>query len=474
MRAWLRQFSLFISSSEQSVTTINDVARRAGVAPVTVSRVLNGAPNVNAATREKVTQAIAELGYVPNVVARSLRSRRTRSLALILPDITNPFWPTVARGVEDAAQRRGYSVLLCNSDENAEKQARYLEVVVSQQVDGVVIAPCDSDAGRLRLLRDRHVATVVVDRRVDGWDVDTVRGDSIGGAHALVRHLIGLGHRRIALLSGPLNTSTTQDRVAGYETALKRAGIESDRRLMRFGEFREASGREMMLQVLAEDRPPTAVFAANNVIAAGAITAIGERGRRVPQDIALVCFDDLSPTSQLFPFLTVAEQPAYQMGFEAADLLLSALAADAPLAPRHIMLPSRLIIRHSCGSRLAQGSLSLPQPILGRSDMRIGQIIGMPPENLEEYKRWHAAVWPEVADMITQCHIRNYSIFHKDGLLFAYFEYVGADYAADMAKMAAHPKTQEWWAVQMPLQRPLPTRKEGEWWADMEEVFHQD
>ncbi len=106
--------------------------------------------------------------------------------------------------------------------------------------------------------------------------------------------------------------------------------------------------------------------------------------------------------------------------------------------------------------------------------MRVGQIIGMPPENLEEYKRWHSAVWPEVAQMITECNIRNYSIYHKDGLLFAYFEYVGDDYAADMAKMAADKKTQEWWDVQMPLQRPLPTRKEGEWWADMEEVFHQD
>jgi LacI family transcriptional regulator len=146
------------------VTTINDVARRAGVSPVTVSRVLNGAPNVSPATRDKVTRAIAELGYVPNVVARSLRSRRTRSLALILPDISNPFWPTVARGVEDAAQKGGYSVLLCNSDENAEKQARYLEVVASQQVDGVIIAPCDSDAARLAILRDRRVATVVIDR----------------------------------------------------------------------------------------------------------------------------------------------------------------------------------------------------------------------------------------------------------------------------------------------------------------------
>lgn len=342
------------------MTTINDVAKRAGVSPVTVSRVLNAAPNVNAATRERVKLAIAELGYVPNVVARSLRSRRTRSLALILPDITNPFWPTVARGVEDAAQQGGYTVLLCNSDENAVKQARYLEVVASQQVDGVIIAPCDSDASRLAMLRDRGVATVVIDRRIDDWDVDTVRGDSVGGAHVLVRHLIDLGHKQIAVLAGPAGASTSQDRVAGYEAALMHAGQPLDPQLVRYGEFREASGRQMMESVLEERPDITAVFAANNAIALGALEALGACGLRVPQDIALVCFDDLPHASQLFPFLTVAEQPAYEMGLEAARLLLSALEADAPLAPRHVMLPSRLIVRQSCGSRGDDGSLSLP------------------------------------------------------------------------------------------------------------------
>ncbi len=347
------------------MTTINDVARHAGVSAVTVSRVLNGAPNVNAATRDRVNQAIAELGYVPNVVARSLRSRRTRSLALILPDITNPFWPILARGVEDAAQQGGYTVLLCNTDENCEKQARYLEVVVSQQVDGVIIAPCDSDGSKLARLRDRGIAAVVVDRRIDGWDVDTVRGDSVGGAHALVRHLIALGHRHIAMLTGPADTSTSQDRVSGYEAALMHAGMPVDPGLVRYGEFREASGRQMMQQLLGERPSLTGVFAANNAIALGALSALGEAGLRVPQDVALVCFDDLAATSHLFPFLTVAEQPAYDMGFEAARLLLSALASDRLLAPRHVMLPSRLIVRYSCGSRPDDKGLSVPPTLPG-------------------------------------------------------------------------------------------------------------
>ncbi len=342
--------------------TINDVAKRAAVSPVTVSRVLNAAPNVNEATRARVHQAIAELGYVPNVAARSLRSRRTRSIALILPDITNPFWPTVARGVEDAAQRGGYTVLLCNSDENADKQARYLEVVISQQVDGVVIAPADSDAANLAPLRERGIPTVVLDRRVDGWDVDTVRGDSVGGAHMLTRHLIELGHRRIAMLTGPANTSTSQERLAGYEAALKRASIEADRDLIRFGEFRQNSGQEMAHAVLGLPQPPTAIFGANNTIALGALTAIGECGLRVPQDVALVCFDDVSPSSQLFPFLTVAEQPAYQMGLEAAQLLFARLDDGEAVPPRQIMLPGRLIVRYSCGSRRDESMLSLPLP----------------------------------------------------------------------------------------------------------------
>jgi LacI family transcriptional regulator len=344
------------------VPTINDVAKRANVSPVTVSRVLNGAPNVHEATRTRVNQAIAELGYVPNVVARSLRSRRTRSIALILPDITNPFWPTVARGVEDAAQHNGYTVLLCNSDENTSKQARYLEVVISQQVDGVLIAPADSDAANLAPLRERRVPTVVLDRRVDGWDVDTVRGDSVGGARMLTRHLIELGHRRIAMLTGPASTSTSQDRLEGYETALRRAGIDYDEELVRFGEFRQSSGQEMAQAVLSMLPPPTAIFGANNAIALGALAAIGERGQRVPQDVALVCFDDVSPSSQLFPFLTVAEQPAYQMGFEAAGLLFGRLDDGEAAPARDIILPGRLIVRLSCGTRPGEALFSLPLP----------------------------------------------------------------------------------------------------------------
>lgn len=331
--------------------TISDVAKRAGVSPVTVSRVINRTGNVSPATREKVEQAIQDLGYVPSVAARSLRSKRTHALALVLPDITNTFWTTVARGVEDAAQGRGYSVFVYNTDETPSKQLRCLDAIASQRVDGVIIAPYDSDARNLAKLRDRSVPTVIVDRRIEGWEVDTVYGDSISGARALVRHLIGLGHERIAVVSGPVNASTAKDRIAGYCLALTEAGIPVEPRLIRYGEFRVASGERLTYQLLDEGLAPTAIFAANNAIAMGVIDALETRSLRVPQDIALVSFDDFPNASRFFPFLTVVVQPAYDMGMNAAQLLLSRLDPQANLHPRRVVLPTYLIIRYSCGSR---------------------------------------------------------------------------------------------------------------------------
>lgn len=346
------------------MTTISDVARHAGVSPVTVSRVINRVGNVNPDTQQRVEEAVAALGYVPSAAARSLRSKRTHTLALIVSDIQNVFWTTVARGVEDITHSRGYSVFLCNTDDDAAKQRRYLEVVIRQRVDGVIIAPYSSDADELKELRVRNVPTVVIDRAVSGWDIDSVRGDSLGGAYALVNHLLTLGHRRIAMLAGPVITTTAADRVAGYRLALARAGIEEDEALVCFGEYKASAGEQMTAQLLESGARPTAIFAANNAIAMGVIAELGHRGLRIPQDMALVSFDDLPDTSRLFPFLTVVVQPAYEMGVSAAQMLFDRVGAIETLPPRHLVLPTQLIIRHSCGSVLAAGgsTLSLPLP----------------------------------------------------------------------------------------------------------------
>lgn len=332
--------------------TISDVAKRAGVAAITVSRVLNGAENVNPATRRKVEQAIRDLGYLPNLAARSLRSGQTRTLALLVPDIGNPFWPIVARGIEDAAQSGGYSIFLCNTDENPAKQLDYLLAVLQQRVDGVIIAPCDPDAASLAPLREQGTPTVIIDRRVEGWDVDTVYADSVSGARALVQHLLNLGHTRIAVLTGPAGVSTAEDRLIGYRLALHEAGIEVEPRLIRRGEYRTVSGYHMMKAVLAEGLAPTAAFAANQAIALGVLDALAEAGLDVPRDVALVSFDDLPDVDHLFPFLTVVAQSAYDMGLNAAQLLLSRMSAGVALQPRHVVLPTRLILRYSCGRTL--------------------------------------------------------------------------------------------------------------------------
>ncbi len=332
--------------------TIRDVAERAGVSPITVSRVINNSGYVSQETRSRVEAAIAELQYVPNSLARSLRFKRTHTLALVLTDITNPFWTTVARGVEDAASQCGFNVILCNTDENEAKQSEYLHVLLQKQVDGFLLVPARSTPEPIALIQSQKVPTVVLDRQVPGAQVDIVRGDSEGGAYQLVRLLLSLGHRRIAMLSGPMNISTAADRVAGYRRALQEAGLEAPAELICYGEYTQESGYQMARKALSLMPRPTALFAANNFIAIGALRALREAGVRVPEDMALVSFDDIPPAFVIEPFLTVAAQPAYEMGRRATELLLARLSGQAPSEPQEIILPTEIIVRRSSGPPL--------------------------------------------------------------------------------------------------------------------------
>jgi LacI family transcriptional regulator len=338
--------------------TISDVARRANVSPGTVSRVINGADNVSPDIRARVEQTIAELSYVPSMAARSLRSKRTSSLALIVPNVTNLFWRNLTRGVEDAAQSRGYAVLLCNHDDNPTKQQRYLEFATSQGVAGVIIAPHQPEADELAPLRARAIPTVLVNRRIRGWEVDGAYSDSVSAGRALTRHLIELGRQRIVLLSGPPQLSTVQERITGYCIALQEAGIPVNTRLIRSGEFRADSGARLTEQMLAAGLTPNAIVTANNEIALGAIAALARHGLRVPHDVALACFGDSEET--YFPFLTCIVEPAYEMGTHATQLLFRRLEQAAESLPQEVILPTRLVIRYSCGSRLKQDGEASP------------------------------------------------------------------------------------------------------------------
>ena len=331
------------------MTNIREVAKLAGVAPITVSRVVNGANSVSEDTRRRVQQAVDQLHYVPNSLARSLRSRRSHTIALIVSDITNPFWTTVARGVEDIAAENDYRTILCNTDENPAKETNYLNMLVERRVDGVIIAPATREKKRLALLKQLQVPFVLIDRRVAGVKADSVYGDSRTGARLLIDHLISLGHQRIALINGPIDISSAQDRADGYRESLMAHGIAVFENLIYQGEFKQESGYLLAKRVLAHDVRPTAIFAANNFIALGVLRALQEAGLHVPEDMALVCFDDVPYLSAVDPFLTVAAQPAYEMGASAARLLVERLTTHRTGKTREIVLPAKLIIRQSCG-----------------------------------------------------------------------------------------------------------------------------
>ncbi len=327
--------------------TIREVASLAGVAPITVSRVINNAGYVSTETRLRVEEAIRQSGYVPNTLARSFRWKQTGMLALVLTDITNPFWTTVARGVEDAASDAGLNVILCNTDESASEQNRYLQALAQKQVDGVLLVPVDSVLEPIRFMQKQNVPVVVLDRRLPELVADVVRCDSEDAAYRLVQLLLNLGHRRIALLNGPAAVSTAADRLAGYRRALAEAGLSSEAGAVFYGAFTVSSGHDMTCQALARPLPPTACFAANNFIAIGALKALAEAGLVVPDDMALVGFDDLPMALVVDPFLTVAVQPAYEMGHKATELLLARLSGQAPAAFCEIVLPAQIVERRS-------------------------------------------------------------------------------------------------------------------------------
>ena len=334
----------------EDVSTIHDVARLAGVSSMTVSRVINASGRISPATSARVSQAIAELGYMPNALARQLRSSRTKTLALVVTDITNPFFTTIARGVEDAARARGYAVMFCNTDESEQEELEYIRMLIQRRVEGILLVPATNSSGSLQLLHDQGLPVVVIDRRAGSWEVDQARTDSEAGAYLAIRHLLDLGHRRIVAIAGPENVSTSTDRVAGYRRAMAEEGLPAESQQFLFGEYNETSGYEMMQRVLASPPQPTAVFAANNFIAYGALRALNEAGISIPTDMSIASFDDV-PQGWIFdPALTVVSQPAYKIGRTAAALMLNRLASVEPTEGRTIVLPSELIVRRSTAS----------------------------------------------------------------------------------------------------------------------------
>jgi LacI family transcriptional regulator len=325
------------------MATISDVAARAGVSVATVSRTLNGKSTVDPQLAARVRAAATELGYHPNGLARSLRKRKTAVLALIISDVENPFFTSVARGVEDVALAAGYSVVLCNSDENLDKERRYLDVSVEERVAGVVLSPTGPSTD-IEVLRGRGTPVVAVDRPLSG--VDQVLVNTRLAAAEATEHLLRAGYQRIGCVTGPAGIRTADDRLAGYRDALRAAGIPEDPSLVHRAEYRADGARLATTALLRSAAPIDGLLVANSTQAIGALEALHAGRTRVGAEVGMVAFDDAPWATLIDPPLTVVAQPAYELGAAAARLLLDRI--DNPAREVTVRtLAARLIERGS-------------------------------------------------------------------------------------------------------------------------------
>jgi len=310
--------------------------------------VINNSGYISQATRERVEAAVKELGYVPNTIARGLRSKKTRTLALVVTDITNPYFTLMARGVEDVAGASNYSVVYCNTDESEAKEEKYANLLAQRQVDGVLLVPSSGNVRTIKFLLSNDITVLALDRRASGVEIDSVRSDSEDGAYRLIKLLIGLGHEQIAMITGPKDVSTAADRVAGYRRALSESGLGNNE-LVYYGAFNQESGYEFTKQAMIHSPRPTAIFGGNNFITIGILKALDDLAMDVPGDISVVGFDDLPESMLLSPFLTVAAQPAYEMGRMATEILLKRISGELSDGYQQLVLPTAIIERGSTG-----------------------------------------------------------------------------------------------------------------------------
>jgi LacI family transcriptional regulator len=331
------------------MTTMREVAREANVSVATVSHVINGTRFVDPTTIERVQRAITALRYRPNMLARSLRRRETRTIGLLVPDNANPFFADMARVIEDAGFAEGYSVILCNSDRSELKEEAYIDVLLAKQVDGLIVISSTDRTSLLRRVIDAQVPVVVVDRDPAPPEASQVLVANDAGGYAAGRYLVELGHRRIGCIGGPSDTNPSWGRVRGFARVLEEAGVRLAPEALVPGDFRYAGGEAGMRALLGRGLGLTAVFAANDLMAIGAMGVLRAAGLRVPDDISLVGFDNIHLASLVTPALTTVEQPTAEVGKGAVRLLLDQIGKPDG-APGRIDVPTRLVVRESCRS----------------------------------------------------------------------------------------------------------------------------
>lgn len=342
--------------------TIKDVATHASVSVATVSAVMNENKYVSPELAQRVRESITALGYKRNSFAHGLKTQVSYSIGLIVPDITNPFFTNIARGVEDVANAHNYSLILGNTDEDPEKEKKYLRLLESKQADGLIIAVTARSHEYLQSLSLEHLALVSIDRSLFDLGIDTVMVDNRAGASTAIEHLIALGHRRIGLITGLRGIAPTEERLLGYIDALERHDIVVDPALIAVAHARVDGGEWGAMQLLSLEDRPTALFMMDGTMVIGALQTIAKFGLHCPEDIALACFDDFIWASVMRPHLTVIDQPTYEIGQQSAHLLFERLQ-KRERAPREIRLQTRLIVRESCGSQLHVPDLSGRLPL---------------------------------------------------------------------------------------------------------------
>lgn len=324
---------------------IKDVAELAGVSTATVSRVLNSDNRISDATRQRVLEAVSKSGYRMNNVARSLKTNRSRTIAFLAPELVNDFFMTIAKGVEEALQEAGYSLLVCNADEKIEEESRRIELAAEMCVDGMIIIPSSREGSHFRRLQEMGIPVVLVDRLVEGFSSDAVLVDNFDGAYRAVDYLIQSGQRRFAYIGGDLSLSNFQERYDGFRSALSDRGVPLEEEFVRLGDTHIDSGYRLARELFSSPDCPRQVFIANYYLHVGAVRRLGELDDSLRRGIEISSFDDMTLSSVLgFSGLTV-KQPMSRIGREAAGLLMKRIEGDGDGFPRLVRLPTRLVKR---------------------------------------------------------------------------------------------------------------------------------
>ncbi len=336
-----------VSVNKPSHPTIKQVAERARVSTATVSRFLSGGNYIGAETGKRIRAALDELNYQPNRIARNLRTRQASTVGVILSDIRNPFFTSVVRGIEDVLHKSGYTLFLCNSDEDPHKETIYLKTLREEGVAGIILASSQKDLSDYRRIVGEHLPLVAIDRYPRGLEIDSVGVTNISGARQAVEHLLSLGHKRIAFINGPKQNINSIERQKGYEKAFAARNLKFDKKLVEYTNFKQDGGYAAMQKLLKLKKSPTAVFVANNLLALGALQVINEYNLKIPADLSFICFDDMLWTTAFQPPITAVAQPTYELGTTAAEFLLERLKNfESPI--NHSFLETKLILRDSC------------------------------------------------------------------------------------------------------------------------------